>query len=118
MSANPLPQEPAIAGGALTSSLSTDPDMAEIVAEFVMEMPGRVEQLTKSWDQQQLDTVQRLAHQLKGAAGGYGFSQISDAAGKLEHSLVALSGAGLESEIARLRSQFAELIAVCRRVRA
>jgi HPt (histidine-containing phosphotransfer) domain-containing protein len=118
MPANPVPQEPATAGGPLTSVLSTDPDMAEIVAEFASEMPGRIEQLTKSWDQQQLDVVQRLSHQLKGAAGGYGFPQISDAAGKLEQSLVALSGAGLESDIARLRTLYGELVSLCKRVRA
>ncbi len=31
--------------------------------------------------------LQTLAHQLKGAGGGYGFAQITEAAGRLEQTL-------------------------------
>jgi HPt (histidine-containing phosphotransfer) domain-containing protein len=36
---------------------------------------------------QDQEALTRLAHQLKGAAGGYGFAPISAAAGQLEHAL-------------------------------
>jgi HPt (histidine-containing phosphotransfer) domain-containing protein len=61
--------------------------MMEIVREFACELPDRVTALETCLIEGDLAQLQTLAHQLKGAGGGYGFAQISEAAGTLEQAL-------------------------------
>jgi HPt (histidine-containing phosphotransfer) domain-containing protein len=96
---------------AIYSSLDSDPDLGEIVAMFVAEMPGRVKQFTtlaRAGDWAQLQTA---AHQLKGAAGSYGFAPITPLARRLE---MAIREEAAESEI---RIALDALVSACRRVR-
>lgn len=68
----------------LRSDLSGDPDMDELIAFFVGELPRRIgvmRDLVAAPDHVELT---RVAHQLKGAGGGYGFPAITDAARALE----------------------------------
>ena len=71
----------------IRSIYEDDPDMLEIVREFVAELPQRVADLEARFAEQRFDDLQTLAHQLKGAGGGYGFAQVTDAAAGLEHAL-------------------------------
>jgi histidine phosphotransfer protein HptB len=66
------------------SSLDSDPELGDLVGLFVEEMPGRVETLCDQFNKKDWDNLQRSAHQLKGAAGSYGFGTISPCAGRLE----------------------------------
>ena len=65
------------------SRLAGDPDLREIVDLFVEEMPERV---APCWTNlgPGLGGPRRTAHQLKGAAGSYGFDAISPCAGRVE----------------------------------
>ncbi|TMB12721.1 MAG: response regulator [Deltaproteobacteria bacterium] len=72
------------AEGPVVSALAADPDLRELVAEFVGTLGERVAVLTASFDGGDLARAAVLAHQLTGAAGGYGFSAISVAARRLE----------------------------------
>lgn len=69
----------------LYSELANDPDLGELVESFVSALPRRLESLKTGLLEDDLDAVARSAHQLKGAAGGYGFPSISDAAREVEH---------------------------------
>lgn len=71
----------------IRSQFEDDPDMLELVCEFARELPARAEALECALASASLSELQRLAHQLKGAGGGYGFPQISEAAAELERSL-------------------------------
>lgn len=71
----------------IRSIYEDDPDMLEIVLEFAAELPQRVEELRSRMTEGDMAQLQVLAHQLKGAGGGYGFQQISDLAASLEQSL-------------------------------
>lgn len=69
------------------SSYEDDPDMLDIVREFADELPeraARIEGLLKSGE---LEELRSLAHQLKGAGGGYGFAVITESAASLEQAL-------------------------------
>jgi HPt (histidine-containing phosphotransfer) domain-containing protein len=103
-------------GAPIRSEYATDPDMREIVEMFVQEMPQRVEQFYAVWESQNLEELRRLAHQMKGASGGYGFGSVGKAAEKLEHSLVSMGHGGVESSLEQLRKEFAELVNICKRV--
>jgi histidine phosphotransfer protein HptB len=71
-------------GTCIYSTLGADPDLAEIVAMFVDEMPARVVTLTRHFDNKDWESLRQAAHQLKGAAGSYGFEPISPSAGRVE----------------------------------
>ncbi|MGE3109065.1 MAG: Hpt domain-containing protein [Phycisphaerales bacterium] len=100
----------------IASEFAGDPDMQEIITMFLQEMPDRVEQLQRLWRDSEFDQVKRIAHQLKGAGGGYGYPSLGAAAGALESSLNSLlnntQGANLQS----IRAQLDSLIDLCNRV--
>ena len=71
----------------IRSIYEDDPDMIDIVREFANELPGRAESVESLLQQGDLDELQRLAHQLKGAGGGYGFAPVTEVAAALEQAL-------------------------------
>jgi HPt (histidine-containing phosphotransfer) domain-containing protein len=115
MSQFPTPNSQRVSGP-IRSEFSNDPDMKEIVEMYVQEMPLRVSKLQELWSAQQMDELKRLAHQLKGASGGYGFATVGSAAGKVEASLMALSEGSASASLDQLRKQFDDLLSMCRRV--
>jgi histidine phosphotransfer protein HptB len=94
------------------SALGADPDFAEIVALFVDEMPGRIRDMLAHFGCANWDELARLAHQLKGAAGSYGFDQITPFAAGLEKTVRNGEPA------AAIRASLEELLEACARVRA
>jgi HPt (histidine-containing phosphotransfer) domain-containing protein len=96
----------------LVSELANDPDMLELVEMFVQELPQRVSALRQAITQSDLDSLQRLAHQLKGAAGGYGFPTITAAAKDLE--LTAKTTQDLE----KMKTELEALAGLCARASA
>jgi len=71
----------------IRSSYEADPDMREIVCEFARELPARAAKLEALLGTRSSAELQTLAHQLKGAGGGYGFAQITEVAARLEQAL-------------------------------
>ena len=66
------------------SDFSDDPDYSELLRFFVDALPERIARLQKLQQSREFEPLQELAHQLKGAGGGYGFSGLSEAARELE----------------------------------
>ena len=93
------------------SRLGSDPDLADIVGLFVEELPMRVAALLDHLSKEDWESLQRGAHQIKGAAGSYGFDAISPAAGRVES---AVRNGEPEEQI---RAAVAELAGLCDRVR-
>ena len=98
-------------GQFLFSTLAEDPDLAEIVEMFVDEMPERVETILNCFQSEDWEGLRRTAHQLKGAAGSYGFDAISPMAGKVESAVRD----GEPEE--RIRATVTELVALCQLAR-
>lgn len=96
----------------MVSQLANDPDLLELVELFVNELPQRIAAIERGLSEENIEVVSRLAHQLKGAAGGYGFPLITDAARDLEDA--ARTQTSLES----LRQCVDSLADLCRRARA
>jgi HPt (histidine-containing phosphotransfer) domain-containing protein len=71
----------------IRSLYEDDPDMLEIVREFARELPARASELEQRCAAGNLAELQRLAHQLKGAGGGYGYPSITELAASLESAL-------------------------------
>jgi len=66
------------------SKLGCDADLADLVEMYVDEMPQRVAELKKCHDAHTWQDLGRLAHQIKGSAGSYGFDQVTPFALQLE----------------------------------
>ncbi len=71
-------------GNLLVSQLANDPEMRELIHAFVQGLPRRVSELQSALRENDLQGLICIAHQMKGAAGGYGFPAITDAARALE----------------------------------
>ena len=71
-------------GDRLQSTFADDPDMQEVLVEFVNELPIHVSKIGALMLEQNLDELRRVVHQLKGAGGGYGFAPISRSAAAAE----------------------------------
>jgi HPt (histidine-containing phosphotransfer) domain-containing protein len=111
---NPRDSRAASKAGGLVSNLAGDPEMAELIRSFVEEIPERVRLVEEYWARHEFGELRRIAHQLKGACGGYGFPQVGQAAANLENGLAGRGKDELESVAERVR----ELVEICRRVRA
>jgi len=94
----------------IRSSLTNYPGMKTIIEEFVEGLPAEVDKLLDLVNQQDLLPLRRVAHQLRGTGGGYGFEAITELAAKVEDSIKA--SADRESIGAQIQS----LIEVIRRV--
>jgi HPt (histidine-containing phosphotransfer) domain-containing protein len=66
------------------SPLADEPDLAELVSMFVSDLPDRVAELRRYAGYEDWSEVRRLAHQLKGAGGSYGFPHLSRACEHVE----------------------------------
>jgi HPt (histidine-containing phosphotransfer) domain-containing protein len=97
---------------AIYSSLANDPDLGELVQLFVAEMPARVELLEKCYETADWEELRRTAHQIKGAAGSYGFHDLTPAAAQVESAVKSQSG---EDQIT---ADLNVLLDLCRNIRA
>ena len=101
----------------LVSVFEHDPEMADIVALFVAEMPERIADLRHAIESGDLDRAITFAHQLKGAAGGYGFEALGGIAAGAEHALIALREAGDAPSTHALQAATQSMLDACGRVR-
>jgi len=96
----------------LISQLAGDADMLDLIEYFVTELEDRCRSLEQAMQNGDADEIRVLTHQLKGAAGGYGFPAITEVAGEIEATLLAG-----ECEMSRLSGKVEALIDLCRRAK-
>jgi len=107
---DPVSVDHSMGDGPIRSSSANDPDMAEVLPEFISELPEQVAALIRHLQEQNLGELRSAAHQLKGAGGGYGFAQITELAARAEQRVK--DAAPLETIAAEVES----LIRLIRRV--
>lgn len=98
----------------IRSEFADDPDMAELVAEYVGRMPQRVNAILSACERNEREQLIRIVHQIKGSGGGYGFPQLSIAAGRIESRLLGSPAMSLE----QIDPDVRELVNLCRRMAA
>ena len=94
----------------LKSSLAEDPDMKEAIEEFVGTLPKRMAGITQLLSEHNLGELRRVAHQLKGAGGGYGFDKITQLATVVETAVEQ------QDPLETIKDDVNELIALVRSV--
>jgi len=91
---------------------TVDDGMAQLVEQFVRELGDEVQSLRERLAQGDLPELARLAHQLKGSCGSYGFPELSRRAAVLERCVK--DGAGREA----IEAALAEFAKSCDGVRS
>ena len=94
----------------LVSEFAGETDMAELIEYFLAELKDRIGGLEHAFMLGDHERLRQLAHQLKGAAGGYGYPSITNSAADLEFSLAAE-----QAEISSISEKVESLIALCKR---
>lgn len=95
----------------LRSEFVDDPDMVAIVALFIHELPQRLAAMHVAIAAADHEQLRMLAHQLKGAAGGYGFPNLGEAAALIDQAVRA----GNDDNV--IRSRVGMLAAIVARIR-
>jgi HPt (histidine-containing phosphotransfer) domain-containing protein len=94
------------------STFGNDPEYKELIVLFLNDLHERINSMKSFFESENWAGLQRIAHQLKGAAGSYGFDPISDCSTSLEHALKA----GEPKEFIRKLTD--ELISMCQSARS
>ena len=68
----------------IRSEYADDPDFAELLELFLDSTQSKGSELREAFASQQWDAIRVIAHQLKGAGGGDGFSGLTSVAGDVE----------------------------------
>ncbi len=93
----------------IRSEFADDPDMSEIIDQFVSGLPQRINDMEDALKHNDYKTLRRCAHQTKGAGGSYGYTCLTEQAKELEQAAKAS-----DAEASRL--QLNKLKNLCRRV--
>ncbi len=96
---------------ALVSEFANDPDLADIIGDFVNGLTEQTDEMATALQASQFEDLRRMAHQLKGAGGSYGYPSITEAARKLED-------AARESDPENSRLALTEVAQLCKEAQA
>jgi HPt (histidine-containing phosphotransfer) domain-containing protein len=94
------------------STEADDPDLIEMIELFVGEMPDRIATLEAHARNRDWLKLAQATHQLKGAAGSYGFDILTPYAAKL------LTEANEAKQEDRILAALDDLANLCRRMRS
>lgn len=86
----------------VSSLIREDPDLRDLVEEFVQALPERLRELHEAFAATDWTRCQTLAHRLKGAGGSYGYPVLSDVARLLEERFKAASAEDVTTYFAYL----------------
>lgn len=97
-------------GEQIRSTHAGDAKLAGVLQRFVERLPLRIAEIEQFLADRNAAELQRVIHQLKGAAGGYGFPVITEQAARVETLL--RGGAGLE----QVEPEIRKVVLLLRRV--
>ena len=68
----------------ICSEYADDTDLVELIDEFVVGLAADIESMRKVLEDSDYDGLRRLAHQMKGAGGSYGYPMLTETAKTIE----------------------------------
>lgn len=98
--------------GLIYSEFGDDEDLGELVEMFVDEIPDRVQSMLDAADSSNWEQLGRIAHQMKGAAGSYGFGEVTSVAAVVETSCREKASAET------IQRGLQDLVSICLRMRS
>ena len=96
----------------LYSDFGGDADLGDLVGMFVSEIPDRIQSMLQAAEAADWEHLGRIAHQIKGAAGSYGFGGVTPVAANLERVCRESNSTNA------IREGLEELVDMCRRMRS
>jgi len=93
----------------ISTLVQQDPSFSDLVEQFIAGLDGRIQAMRQAVEDSELDVLKVLAHQLKGAGGGYGYPILSEAAASLQRH-------AKEQQIETCRKSLEELASIIARV--
>jgi len=96
-------------GEPLVSTFADDPDIRELINMFVENLQAQSKKIVQALDNNSLDMIGRITHQLAGSAGGYGFPTVTTAAKTVETNINA------NADMPTLTGSIIELLRLCNR---
>lgn len=94
----------------VSSLLAEEPDMRDLVEEFITGLEERAGEFAAAFADREWDRLRVLAHQLKGAGGSYGYPEFSALGATMETAFRNHAGDGFEQWMREL----GELVAAAR----
>ncbi|MCG3126438.1 MAG: hypothetical protein CHACPFDD_01273 [Phycisphaerae bacterium] len=89
----------------LTSQLlADDPEMHDLVREFVGGLPAQLGALADAIRQSNWEQLRLLAHRLKGACGSYGYPDLSSGAAHIEAAFAQADADAMQRALDELKS--------------
>jgi HPt (histidine-containing phosphotransfer) domain-containing protein len=87
---------------AIVSQYADDTGLAPIIREFVSCLPERTRAMRSQFSSGNFPELERLAHQLRGAGGSYGYPMLTEVAGSLEETAGQRDGEGAQASLGAL----------------
>ena len=91
-------------GRIVSALLADDPEMLDLVEEFVNGLTNRADNFRQAHQRLDWDRLTALAHQLKGAGGSYGYPDLSTLGATMESSFRIHSAEQFASWMEQLES--------------
>jgi len=66
-----------------------DAELEALIPRFLANQQTALSTMQEAWRQQDGETLRKLGHSMKGAAGGYGFDAVTDMGGAIEQAAKA-----------------------------
>jgi len=85
----PAESRPEIGEPIISGLLVNEPELFELVSEFVNKLPEMIKNIQTAYDAQQLDKLRAEVHTLKGTGGNFGYSELFNLAKRIEFEIVA-----------------------------
>jgi CheY-like chemotaxis protein len=79
-----LPATSGAIAAPIVSTLAEDLEVKDLLQQFVKLLPGKVQELEDLLHRHNPETLRKFVHQINGAAGGYGFPEITQSAAHIE----------------------------------
>ena len=86
----------------VSTLLEEEPDLADLVEEFVAGLPQRLQFLKEVINKRDIDSLKAALHKLKGTSGNYGYPELFTLCQKMEFEVVTGNFANLEEMASEL----------------
>ncbi|MEE2674687.1 MAG: ATP-binding protein [Myxococcota bacterium] len=101
---------PADESARVVSTMAGNSRFAPLLTQYLARMPETIELIEEAWERGDSERLLRCVHQLKGAAGGYGFPQVTQLASECQQLMLA--GASIDE----LSDPMKDLVGMVRRM--
>jgi len=91
--------------------LKSDPDLIDLVEEFVKRLPEKITDIRNNYAQQDYEALKKSAHDLKGTSGNFGFPLMSELAARLEDEITAGNQGDISQSIQHLDLLYQRILA-------